>query len=256
MKGDFTCDNYTRPFFTLNKLLNLRIVYGIAVSLGVVSLFLICLSCESVLILDIYAKVNHRRILRRVKRILGLISGILLLCSGFLSFVVCCNYAGIITTNFYKQDRLKKASQGTLNAQVRTMYETRLIIGNGLWQGWVAGFVLMLCGLIMVLKATFVAESKYQGTKTLRSTIVEEREDDRRSRSISESNYSRPEQMENTVFTENQKSSLSQLNSYERGRYFPQNANAVNDLNYLSQDFDRKDNMRKAVKRMSIWDFD
>lgn len=54
-----------------------------------------------------------------------------------------------MTKVFTAQDRLKKSNN--IAAQVRQMYEVRLIIGNGLWQGWVSAFSLILIGLTILL---------------------------------------------------------------------------------------------------------
>ena len=151
LKGDFSCDNYTRPFFTLGKLLFLRIAYGSACSLGLLALFNGTIGCDSILILDVYLPQKFRRKISIYKRMLIFSSGIFYLISGALSFLTCCVYAGIVTSVFYKQDALKKISHSDVTAQVRSMYEVRLIIGNGLWQGWAGGVILIFAGLGLIL---------------------------------------------------------------------------------------------------------
>ena len=56
-KGDFTCDNYARPFFALNLLLKLRIVYTTGVSIGSLSLLCHLLAQDCNETLEIYSSI-------------------------------------------------------------------------------------------------------------------------------------------------------------------------------------------------------
>lgn len=67
-----------------------------------------------------------------------------------MTFIVCTEYASIITKQFYKIDRLKASAIRGRAAEVRTMYEIRTVFGPGLWQSW-SGSVLVFSSGVLLL---------------------------------------------------------------------------------------------------------